>query len=451
MATQIPPQSAAGSTPSSNQYHSAYSGYADSRGQFTHFIRKPDQSHLDYGFWCFATSQDEFRAFGLRYHTPEDILIAVDSGERDDFADISLLWIPGRVDPALRSQISGNAAQHIRIIYNMRLFLRKALSFHGRAPTYPMDPRLKDYWASRCIPASSLVEPPVVQAFMKPQSSSFQSLSLPSSIAQPTAIQKQTATGSPQIQNGRRKNSFNPVIGDIISSNTQVPTQFPGMIGGTLSVPNGATQPGPAPAPAASSHSLFNTVAQTAQTSNHQRSTNHTAQAKSSPAAAVAQLYNDLTQVACSPDNTYYQTNFTQRNTQFQTPPTRRRLPQKNAQPRYTVPALPPQPPQPSPEQTQASNPAQQNSRSANENRIGATVGYQVQSRYGPSPFGSPPYIALLQQPTSLPMVCTMAETHLLHLSHRILRGSQFRVLDPRLENILKLSRSHIHDLRVRP
>jgi hypothetical protein len=402
MATLTPPQSAACSTPSPNQYYSAYSGCAVYRGQFTHFIRKPDQSHLDYGFWCFATSQDEFRAFGLGYHTPEDILIAVDSGERDNFTDISLLWVPGRVDPALRSQISGNAVQHIRVIYNMRLFLRKALSFQGRAPTYPMNPKLKDYWSSRCIPASSLAEPPVVQAFTKPQSSSFQSLSLPSSVAQPTAIQQQTAPDSPQIQNGRKKNSFNSVICDTISSNTQISTQFPGMTGGTPAVPNGPTQPGPAPALAASSHLSPNIVAQAVQTNNHQPSTICTAQTRSSPAATVAQLYNDTTQVARSPGNTCHQTSFIQRNPQYQTPPTWHRPPQKNAQPPYTVQALRPQPPQPSPGQTQASNPAQKNVQSANANRIGITAGYQVQSRYGASPFGSSPYIASLGQPTSV-------------------------------------------------
>ncbi|KAH6024561.1 hypothetical protein HBI83_065430 [Parastagonospora nodorum] len=167
MTTPKRPQSATGDTPSTSQYHSAYNGYVADQGRFMHFIRSPDQSHLEFGYWCFSTTQDEARAFGRGYHTPEEILIAADSGE-GEFADINMLWIPGRVDRVLKSQICGSAKQHTRAIYDMRVFLGKSLSFRGCAPTYPMDQRLEDYWASRRIPASVLTDPPVLQSTNRP-------------------------------------------------------------------------------------------------------------------------------------------------------------------------------------------------------------------------------------------------------------------------------------------
>ncbi|KAL5121769.1 hypothetical protein ACEQ8H_000456 [Pleosporales sp. CAS-2024a] len=150
-------QSAAGTSPTPAPYRSAYRGYVtDDNGRFTHLQCAPDESHLQNGYWSFSTADDEHRAFRLGFHSPEDILISIDHGERDMFSDITLLWLPGRLDSVLKAQIVGTAAQHLVAIYGMRKFLGRALSFRGHVPTYPLDARLGDYWKSQRIPATLL-------------------------------------------------------------------------------------------------------------------------------------------------------------------------------------------------------------------------------------------------------------------------------------------------------
>jgi len=131
-------------------YHTAYFGATiDANGDFVSFVRKPDDTHKQNGFWRFVTIDDERRAYACGRHTPEDILLAVCRGE-GPHDDIVLRWVAGEVEKNMESGISGNATFHLQRIYDIRKYLKKPLAWRGLIPFYPAQPaeRMKIYWNS---------------------------------------------------------------------------------------------------------------------------------------------------------------------------------------------------------------------------------------------------------------------------------------------------------------
>ncbi|KAH3952875.1 hypothetical protein HBI56_229940 [Parastagonospora nodorum] len=396
MTTPKRPQSATGDTPSTSQYHSAYNGYVADQGRFMHFIRSPDQSHLEFGYWCFSTTQDEARAFGRGYHTPEEILIAADSGE-GEFAEINMLWIPGRVDRVLKSQICGSAKQHTRAIYDMRVFLGKSLSFRGCAPTYPMDQRLEDYWASRRIPASVLTDPPVLQSTNRPPPP-IQITRLPSPAIGPNTGPQRTYINNPRTQSVYGNTFFSPVSNGTISSRMRSPVYVP--------VTRAGTPSSSSPAAAPPSQVSPTTFAQTYQSNDRAAFGGHGAQAMSSPNAAAAHPQNTAHQVQYPTGDTNYHNGPTHNVTYLQAPPPRRRPPYSLQSP-YLVPGLLPKPfhNASSPVQMQSPYAAQQNVQFANTTQAGAPSVVQRQTAYRSQPYNSTPYGAPAAQSAPCPPV----------------------------------------------
>jgi len=383
MAPPKRPQSATGDTLSTSQYHSAYNGYVVNEGRFLHFICLPDHSHLEFGYWCFSSPQDETRAFKLGYHTPEDILIAADSGE-GEFADINMLWVPGRFDRVLKSQICGSAKQHTRAIYGMRVFLGKSLSFRGIAPTYPMDQRLEDYWASRRIPASSLVDPPVLQSTNRPPPPIQIARRSSPAIGPSTGLQ-QTNVHSPRPQSTYGNTFVSPVSNGTISPSMRSPANVP--------VTRAGTPSGSSTAPAPPRQVSPDTFAQTYRPNGRATPGDYSAQAMSSRNASAAHPRNTAHQVQYSTGDTNYHNGPTHNVTHLQAPPPHRRPP-RNAQSPYLVPGLPPQPLHnaPSPAQMQSPYPAQQNVQFANKTQSGAPLVFQDQATYRSQVYTSSPF-----------------------------------------------------------
>jgi hypothetical protein len=148
MASSPPPplQSPAGGL--SPCYRSAYHGRnVDEKGNFRHFLYTPDETHISNGYWRFESLEDERRAFARGFHTPEAILHAV-SDRGGAFEDIILCWIPGQLDANMTNRQVGSAGQHLLTILDLRRRLDKPLSFRGKLPVYPIDPRLKEYWSA---------------------------------------------------------------------------------------------------------------------------------------------------------------------------------------------------------------------------------------------------------------------------------------------------------------
>ncbi|USP75712.1 uncharacterized protein yc1106_02986 [Curvularia clavata] len=131
-------------------YHSAYLGIAHQPdGNFSHFVRAPDVSHLQGGYWRYRSVQDDRLAMTYGFEKPEDLLIAVEtSTDCEEYDKITLLWMKGAIDPNLRGVLSGTAAQHLRMIHEIRRLLGLPMSSRGQVPTYPIstDLRLKLYW-----------------------------------------------------------------------------------------------------------------------------------------------------------------------------------------------------------------------------------------------------------------------------------------------------------------
>ena len=133
----------------SSEYRSAYNHGIITRpdGEFDHFVRLLDQTHLRTGYWKFSSFEDDRRAHNHGFSTPEEILIAQD---RDDgsYDNISLRWIRGEDDANLSMVLVGSAAQHLETIYELRGILGMPMSFQGQIPFYPtgQDIRLKKYW-----------------------------------------------------------------------------------------------------------------------------------------------------------------------------------------------------------------------------------------------------------------------------------------------------------------
>jgi hypothetical protein len=222
------PPSTAGGSASLAAYHSAYNGHVmDRNGRFSHFILQPNTSHLQNGYWRFTSSQDERLAYQHGYHTPEDIMVAADSGEHHN--EINLLWLPGTVDPNMKSQISGNARTHLRNIYDMRLILQKALSFRGRVPTYPVSPNLMEYWEVRRTAWSSSAEQYAAQASMGPTLMVPQTEGVSSPIV--AAEHKKALSRGQRTNLSQGLSCSDPVITTAASSFVQSPAQSPGMTG----------------------------------------------------------------------------------------------------------------------------------------------------------------------------------------------------------------------------
>jgi hypothetical protein len=202
MTSQLPQVSLGSSTPSAT-YYTAYHGIAtDPSGKFTNFIVRLDDSHREYGYWRFTSLEDEYCANVNGFHTPEAILVAVDRGD-GTYEDISISWVPGRVDMNMKLTMSGCAAQHLKEIYSMRQFLRKPMSSRNRVPIYPVDPRLKDYLNARNRASMTPAHGSANLATIDPRISVTQSASLPSPIVDSRAPLQSEPYSSPLLQDNQ--------------------------------------------------------------------------------------------------------------------------------------------------------------------------------------------------------------------------------------------------------
>ncbi|KAI4912959.1 hypothetical protein J4E85_010934 [Alternaria conjuncta] len=132
-------------------YHSAYRGIATgANGEFDHFVRTIDPSHLEGGYWRFQTIDDDRRAMARGFTTPEDVLQAADSSD-DRFDEINLRWVRGANDTSFKMAMSGTARHHLQTIYELRSMLHLPMSSRGQVPLYPIstNPRLKQYWEAK--------------------------------------------------------------------------------------------------------------------------------------------------------------------------------------------------------------------------------------------------------------------------------------------------------------
>lgn len=183
--------------PTHKPYHSAYHGpifRAD--GQFDHFARQIDESHIQNGYWRFFTYDDDRCAYDRGLRTPEDVLIAQDVGD-DVYDDIVLRWTPGNMDTTSDRAFVGTAAAHLETIYNERRLLGKSLAFKGRVPRYPAstNQRLREHRFKRYEAKAGTV--PVVE-FVSPShletrtaqgvSSSWRKDPMPSRPPEPTSV-----------------------------------------------------------------------------------------------------------------------------------------------------------------------------------------------------------------------------------------------------------------------
>ncbi|KAH8733232.1 hypothetical protein GQ44DRAFT_766285 [Phaeosphaeriaceae sp. PMI808] len=200
MASQLQPQEPSADGPSFTSYHTAYQGVeTDSGGAFKNFIRRPDESHIDNGYWRFSSIEDEQRAYAYGFHTPEDILCAVDCSD-GEYEDIILRWIPGKVDKNMKMPVTGCAAQHLKEIFELRQFLGRALSRRGVIPHYPISPRLEDYWDARRSAVMSQAQEPGISTAIEPVSHPTQSVSVPSPDLPPRTTLDQDPLNFPSLQ-----------------------------------------------------------------------------------------------------------------------------------------------------------------------------------------------------------------------------------------------------------
>ncbi|KAH7074563.1 hypothetical protein BKA63DRAFT_470885 [Paraphoma chrysanthemicola] len=174
-------------------YYSAYSGAiaTNAKGNFANFILSPDECHRKNGYWVFPTVEDQRRAHARGLRNPEAILCAADLGDNPQ-PDINLSWRRGSVDRNITGILTGNAAQHLMEIYDMRRHLGKTLSFGGQIPRYPVDIRLKAWWECR-------------RAASRPATSQTP-IDAAASLATPSAFAV-AALGSPSFQADFRRSS----------------------------------------------------------------------------------------------------------------------------------------------------------------------------------------------------------------------------------------------------
>jgi hypothetical protein len=373
----IAPQTAAAGSASLAAYHSAYDGYVlDRNGRFTHFVRQPDRSHLENGYWRFTSSRDEHLAYERGYHTPEDIMVAADSGEHND--EISLLWLPGTVDPNLKSHINGSPKAHLRNIYDMRLVLRKALSFRGRVPTYPVSHLLKEYWEVRCTAWSLPAERYMAQASMEPTLMSLQSEGMSSPIV---TVEHQDTLSSQGLY------SSDPVITTAATSAVRSPAQSPDMTG-TPPAPNHYASPKSSPKHARVSQHAENITASSQPAAHYTATPNGTASAGSRPMHSIARPYNASPHVEDTPRRHNGQAQDVQRIQASQLA----RILAPNGQHQQSHPSLAVQSVQQSIRPLQAPVPSllQHSTYAINSDKPGAFSGSQSFSPYTSSPYMPP-------------------------------------------------------------
>jgi hypothetical protein len=129
-------------------YHTAHHGCVTGPdGRFDHFLRQPDSSHQQGGYWRFQSYNDDRRAHARGFASPEDVLLeAENGGERYD--DIILRWVRGMGDTSYHMATAGTAAQHLQAIYAIRDVLKITRSSRRQIPVYPRseDPRVKQFW-----------------------------------------------------------------------------------------------------------------------------------------------------------------------------------------------------------------------------------------------------------------------------------------------------------------
>ncbi|KAF2128335.1 hypothetical protein P153DRAFT_35007 [Dothidotthia symphoricarpi CBS 119687] len=140
-------------------YCSAYNGgkVLDEKGMFHHFVRQPGPNHELNGYWKFSNYKDDQGAYARGFATPEEILLAQDSGE-ESFDKITLTWLPGTSDPTNGKAITGTPAAHLETIYSERRVLGKSMSLRGCIPFYPLanDRNLRAYRAQRYFGQSGM-------------------------------------------------------------------------------------------------------------------------------------------------------------------------------------------------------------------------------------------------------------------------------------------------------
>ncbi|KAI4606122.1 hypothetical protein J4E80_010330 [Alternaria sp. BMP 0032] len=154
-------------------YHSAYRGIATgANGEFDHFVRTIDPSHLEGGYWRFQHIDDDRRAMARGFTTPEDVLQAADSSD-DRFDEINLRWVRGANDTSFKMAMSGTAHHHLQTIYELRSMLHLPMSSRGQVPLYPIstNPRLKQYWEAKYRAQRPTPIDPAIQLPERPISS----------------------------------------------------------------------------------------------------------------------------------------------------------------------------------------------------------------------------------------------------------------------------------------
>jgi len=154
-------------------YHSAYRGIATgANGEFDHFVRTIDPSHLEGGYWRFQTIDDDRRAMARGFTTPEGVLQAADSSD-DRFDEIILRWVRGANDTSFKMAMSGTAHHHLQTIYELRSMLHLPMSSRGQVPLYPIstNPRLKQYWEAKYRAQRPTPIDPAIQLPERPISS----------------------------------------------------------------------------------------------------------------------------------------------------------------------------------------------------------------------------------------------------------------------------------------
>lgn len=150
-AIGINPGLANAPTNTSTPYHGAYHGPSlGPDGSFSHFVRTIDNSHQQRGYWRFASTEDDRRAYARGFSSPEEVLLEQDRS-RDCFDNITLRWVFGKDDKSAKGGLSGTASHHLTSIYELRMLLGQPLSLRGQVPVYPIsqDPRLEKYWEAK--------------------------------------------------------------------------------------------------------------------------------------------------------------------------------------------------------------------------------------------------------------------------------------------------------------
>jgi hypothetical protein len=192
MASHVAPLAGSSDArPSDDNYTSAYTGVVrDENGAFSHLICTPNDTHTEEGYWKFTTDEDMYRAYRSDFQTPEGILWAVDL-HYGTYEGISLRWMPGQNGPQFMGQREGNAAYHLRVIYDIKKFLGGPMSFRGKTPRYPTSSSMEDYWRLTILQESA--HPSIAL----PQESAHPSSTMPQESAQSSSTTPQESSDLP--------------------------------------------------------------------------------------------------------------------------------------------------------------------------------------------------------------------------------------------------------------